>query len=42
MAKIDEAKDAESKIIELYTKGRREKEDEIRNQNIGGNRPDEK
>lgn len=40
MAKIDEAKDAESKIIELYTKGRREKEDEIRSQT--GNETDER
>lgn len=42
MEKINEAKEAESKIIDLYTRGRREKEDEIRNQGRGGNRQDEK
>lgn len=42
MEKINEAKEAESKIIDLYTRGRREKEDEIRNQGRGGNGQDEK
>ena len=40
MEQINEAKDAESKIIELYTKGRKEKEDEIRSQT--GNETDER
>lgn len=40
MEQINEAKDAEAKIIELYTKGRKEKEDEIRSQT--GNETDER
>lgn len=40
MERINEARDAETKIIDLYTRGRREKEDDIRSQN--GNRTDER
>lgn len=40
MERINEAREAETKIIDLYTRGRREKEDDIRSQN--GNRTDER
>lgn len=34
MERINKAKDAETKIIDLYTRGRREKEDDIRSQSV--------
>ena len=40
MEKIDQARNAETNIIDLYTRGRREQEDEIRRQN--GNSTDER